>query len=296
MARRHYPRVLIQLLWRLRLDLLVMAGVCLLAALPSGLLKRDFVGQSPLESILGIAVSVFLAFRNTQAINRWWEARGHWGGLVNQSLSWRDLLMALLGSSREQRRDLQRLLQLQVLAVWLVNFELRTWARADLRTLVLAMADRLGFAPSVTLQQVSLERAGEIQRLSAQGALSDMGRDALLRSVVDFNNALGGLQKIRNTPIPQAYDAFVRLIVWLFGFELYLDGLFGGFVWLGVLLFAAFLVAERIGAYVECPFDRDPGSLSLPLNQICLAISQELLPADHPLAAMRRCQDPSIWN
>jgi len=40
--------------------------------------------------VLGISVSVFTAFRNTQAYNRWWEARTLWGGLVNGSRNWRN--------------------------------------------------------------------------------------------------------------------------------------------------------------------------------------------------------------
>ena len=43
-------------------------------------------------SILGIAVSIFIGFRNTEAINRWWEARKLWGELVNLSRCWKDNL------------------------------------------------------------------------------------------------------------------------------------------------------------------------------------------------------------
>ena len=43
--------------------------------------------------VLGISVSVFTAFRNTQAYNRWWEARTLWGGLVNGSRNWRNGLL-----------------------------------------------------------------------------------------------------------------------------------------------------------------------------------------------------------
>ncbi|MEB3276658.1 MAG: bestrophin family ion channel [Cyanobacteriota bacterium] len=296
MARRHYPRVCVQLLWRLRVDLLVMLGLCVAASLSSALLRRDLITQPEVEATLGIAVSVFLAFRNTQAINRWWEARGLWGAVVNQSRTWRDTLLVLLGTGREQRRGHQRLLQLQVLAVWLLNLELRNWAEASHRRTVLALATRLGFTPAVTLQQLSRARALLVNQLAAQGQLSDLGRDALIRSMAAFNDAVGGLQKIRNTPLPPAYDAFVRLIAWLFGFELYLDCLAAGTPVVGGLLFLGFLLAERLAAYVEGPFDRDPSSLSLPLNQICLGISNELLGGDALFADLPSCSDPSIWT
>jgi len=36
------------------------------------------------------------------------------------------------------------------------------------------------------------------------------------------HDAIGGLQRIRNTPIPEYYDVFVRMITWLYGLQLLL--------------------------------------------------------------------------
>jgi len=296
MPRRHYLLVLAQLLWRMRLDLLLMLALCLLVSLPQAGLKRDLITQSGVEATLGIAVSVFLAFRNTQAINRWWEARSLWGVLVNQSRSWRDIVLTLLADRGVSAQKRIQLLRLQVLAVWLLNLELRNVARAPIRQRVLALASQLGFPMAVTVQQVARARSGVIQDLFARGLLSELGRDALLRSVVVFHDAAGGLQKIRNTPLPSAYDAFVRLIAWLFGFELFLDCFVEAQPLIGIALFAGFLTAERIGAYVEGPFDRDPSSLSLPLDQICLGISGDLLAEVNPFAQIATCSDPSVWT
>jgi len=47
---------------------------------------------------------------------------------------------------------------------------------------------------------------------------------------------------------------------------------------------------------VEGPFDRDGSSFSLPLNQICLGISADLLGADSPFADLPECRDPSLWT
>ncbi|MBM5810049.1 MAG: hypothetical protein FJ051_09585, partial [Cyanobacteria bacterium M_surface_9_m1_291] len=272
--RRHYPRVLGQLLLRMRLDLLVMLTLCAITQLLHPALGVGLIRGTGLP-ILGIAVSIFLAFRNTQAINRWWEARGLWGALVNQSRHWRDTLLAVLGPNARQPQAHAQLLQCQVLLIWLVNFELRNVAQRSHRQLVLALAAGLGLGEQVTVQQVSRLRAEALHQLAEQGLLSDLGRDALLRSAEAFTGALGGLQKIRNTPIPPAYDVFVRLISWLFGYALFVDFLKNGAPFTGTLLFLGFLVAERIGAYVEGPFDLDGSSFSLPLDQICLGSSED---------------------
>ncbi len=289
--RIHYPRVLLQLLYRMRLDLLVMGVLCL-ASLGLKTVVESTLIRSTALPMLGIAVSIFVGFRNTQAINRWWEARGLWGAVVNQSRHWRDSLQALV----EPGEDGARLLRLQVLSVWLLNLELRNFGLLVQRQRVIALIADLGLAPDVTLQQVALVRAQALRRLHAVGGVRDMGLDALLRSCEAFTAAVGGLQKIRNTPIPPAYDVFVRLICWLYGFALFVEFSCNDAPFTGACLFLGFLVAERIGAYVEGPFDRDGSSFSLPLNQICLGISRDLLAEDSPFADLPVCDDPSIWT
>jgi len=293
-ARIHYPRVALQLLVRMRLDLLVMLGLCLLSMGLKAFLATTLVSSTALP-MLGIAVSIFVGFRNTQAINRWWEARSLWGAVVNQSRHWRDALLALLDPAG-QAGPWQRLLRLQVLAVWLLNLDLRNYGLRIQRQLVLRLVAELGLPADVTLQQVAIARSELLRRLHAQGALSDLGLDALLRSSEAFTTALGGLQKIRNTPIPPAYDVFVRLICWLYGYALFFEFNADNAPLTGACLFLGFLVAERIGAYVEGPFDRDGSSFSLPLNQICLGISRDLLGDDSPFADLPLCHDPSTWT
>lgn len=297
-ARRHYWRVLVQLFWRLRLDLLVMLGFWLLALLLQPLKSQiDLLNELGLLPFLGIAVSVFLGFRCTHAISRWWEARGHWGAVINQSRHWRDTLQAVLSPKACFGPEQLQMLRLQVLLVWLLNFELRGVAHRSQLERVEQLLHVAGFGSRPTLQQLSLARAAALQRLHAAGAINNYGRDALLRSAEAFTGAVGALQKIRNTPIPPAYDLFVRLLAWLFGLTLLWDFQDSGDPLVGAGLFLAFVAAERIAAYVEGPFDQDGRSFSLPLNQYCLQISEDLLPAEQsPLADLPRCHDPSIWS
>ena len=48
-----------------------------------GRLKLDFgnAGTAPF-ALLGVALSIYLGFRNNAAYDRWWEARKLWGQLV----------------------------------------------------------------------------------------------------------------------------------------------------------------------------------------------------------------------
>ena len=295
-TRRHdYGFVVLQLFWRMRLDLLVFA-----------LLVGAVVWRGPLASrwtltpmgisVLGIAVSIFIAFRNTQAIGRWWEARTLWGAMVNHSRKWRDTLLALISPQRLSTHRGRCLVEYQVAQVWLLNFELRNFWRADLRNGVDGLLADLQLCPDTSLQDLCRQRAMAIERLHRDGWVDSWGRQQLVEVANLCHDAIGGLQRIRNTPIPASYDVFVRLITWLYGLQLLLEFQHSGHALIGVVLFLGFLTAERIGAYVEGPFDRDGSSFSLPLNGICSVITNDLMQRSLNFGGFRPSQDPTRWD
>ena len=212
------------------------------------------------------------------------------------SRHWRDCLHTLLCSDSVWRGEENRLVALQVLQVWLLNFELRGYWRQDAREAVNRLCASLGLPAETTLNHSYRARAAAIGRLRERRAISPWGRDVLLRCAESFTDAVGGLEKVRNTPLPPVYDVFIRLLSWIFGYAIFLDFTSNHSAITGILLFLAFLVAERVGAYVEGPFDRDGSSFSLPLDLICARISSDLLGPDHPLARLPLSKDPSLWT
>ena len=298
LARRNALRVAWQMAARMRLDLLLLVTLCglvLVAKQQMSVKRLELIDGSGL-SMLGIAVSIFVAFRNTQAINRWWEARVLWGAITNCSRHWRDTLRTLIGDDDRLLLQQQRLVALHVLQCWLLNFELRGFWRRDARELVSELSHSLGLADSVRLDQTMALRADLIGGLYRDDAINDWGRDALLRGTEAFTNALGGLQRIRNTPLPPTYDVFIRLICWLYGYALFLSFTHQGLVFTGLVLFLGFVTAERIGAYVEGPFDQDGSSFCVPMDVVCRTISADLLDPHHPLAELPISNDPSLWS
>lgn len=295
-TRRHdYGLVVLQLFWRMRLDLLFFALLVAIVALRGALAGRWTLTPLGL-SVLGIAVSIFIAFRNTQAISRWWEARSLWGSMVNNSRKWRDALLALLPAEPLAGRQQRRLNELQVAMAWLLNFELRNHWHPDLRRCVDALLAELHLPIDTDLQEICRQRAKAIERLHRDGSIDGWGRLQLIDISNQCHDAIGGLEKIRNTPLPASYDVFVRLITWLYGLQLLLEFQRSGHVLIGAVLFIGFLSAERIGAYVEGPFDRDGSSFSLPLNTICSRISDDLIERPLDMGAFRPSRDPARWD
>jgi putative membrane protein len=88
----------------------------------------------------------------------------------------------------------------------------------------------------------------------------------------------------------------VRLITWLYGLQLLLAFQRSGTSGIGLALFFGFLTAERIGSYVEGPFDRDGSSFSLPLNTICSTITADLMERPLAFGAFAPSSDPTRWH
>jgi putative membrane protein len=295
-TRRHdYGLVVLQLAWRMRLDLLLF-GLVILAVLLWGAAASRWTLSSMGLSVLGIAVSIFIAFRNTQAINRWWEARTLMGAMVNHSRKWRDTLLALLPGEPSAARRCRALIEYQVAMVWLLNFELRNYWRSDLRRGVDALLADLRLPAGINLQELCRQRARAIEKLHRDGLIDGWGRQDLIAVIHSCHDAIGGLQRIRNTPLPASYDVFVRLITWVYGLQLLLQFEQSGNGAIGAVLFLGFLTAERIGAYVEGPFDRDGSSFSLPLNSICSTISNDLMKRPLDFGSFLPSQDPVRWE
>ncbi len=296
--RRDYGVVMLTLVWRMRFDLLLLVLISVLVA--NGLVPRGWTGSASAVRILGIAASIFIGFRNTQAIGRWWEARKLWGSVVNVSREWADTLRAHLDSSRPSGRLERKLLRLQVATVWQLNFQLRNFWHRDLRAFQDQLLKDLKLPSSTSLRQLGALRGVWIGDLHREGLIDGFGRMQLMALGNACTDAIGGLERIRNTPLPPSYDVFVRLLSWFFGVLLLvyfhdLEPTIHARVG-GVVIVMMFLMAERIGAYVEGPFDSDGSSFSLPIDSICLTISRDLL--DHATEHVQhlKSSDPVRWT
>ncbi len=163
--------------------------------------------------LLGTGLAVFLGVRNNTAYARWWEARTLWGAVVNNSRSFARTLTVLMAPA-----------EAAPLRHTLVHHQI-AWAHA-LRCLMRRedpARDIAPFLPPETLARV-LKAANPpfaIQREMADllvearrgGWLDGIEATALNANLAALTDAQGGLERIRNTPMPQQYAAFSRVFV-----------------------------------------------------------------------------------
>jgi len=283
-------RVAVLVVWQLKYNLLAVVVVAgLLLPIPDTVQTEN---SAAILSTVGIAASIFIGFRNTIAYNRWWEARTLWGAVINDCRAMNNGLSAVDTGSAAMAAVLDRMRRRQVRYAWQLAAELR------------GVAPPAGVAeltdedpPGATATGLLNRQAQDIQGLSASGHIDYQARVMLMTVNAGLVASQGGLERIRNQPMPIQYDMFIRLMAWVFALVAFnrLDGSthYYGAIVIGLMLMALFVSAERLGYFIERPMDNT--IFDLPMYRFCSTITGNLLGGGHPLAAPRESDKALIW-
>jgi len=260
-------------------QLLLMLAVSVLAVAMGG---RVFGARIPLDTVpfplVGVSLAIFLAFRNNAAYARYVEARQIWGRILIAARALTSQVVNYLpadGDGFERKLFMQRLIAF----VYALTHQLRgTDPSLDLaRYLSQQEAEELRgmhYIPVALLDRIRLmlARAG---RRRGEGEPLLWLLDA---QVSELAAAVGGCERIANTPIPFAYGVLVHRTVYLYCFMLPF-GLVGdlGLATPLVCVFVAYTLfaLEAIAQEISEPFGTDPNCLAL--NAMTRNIERSLL-------------------
>ena len=229
-------------------------------------------------SLIGIALAIFLGFRNSASYDRFWEARKLWGMLLVASRSLLRQAQSFTGLSPAdpQVRALSALL---IALACTLKHQLRaTSVRADLnRLLPEDLALRLSTAqyPCVLL----LREMGQWVREQGQsGRLSDMQIQSLDSTLSELTACHGGCERLASTPIPYAYSVLLHRTVYVYCTLLPFSLLSSAGVLtplISVFIAYAFMALDAIASELEEPFGTEPNDLAL--DALCVTIERSLL-------------------
>jgi len=283
-------RVFALVVWELRGTLIAIAIVVgVLLPVPDAT-QSEYAAA--VLSVLGIGASVFIAFRNTTGYNRWWEARTLWGAIIIGSRSTHNNLTAVDNGSAAMAEILDRMRRRQVRYCWQLNSELRG-TPVHPQVVALTPEDPAGTDATELLRR----QAADVAALAADGHIDEQARLLLMNANTATVTAQSGLERIRNEPVPIHYDMFIRALAWFFGIMAFsrLDGAahHPSSVAVGILLMTTFIVAERLGRFIEQPMNNSIFDISM--NRICATITGNLLGAGHPLAQQRESDKAAVW-
>lgn len=229
----------------------------------------------------GSALVLFLSLRNNAAYGRWWEARTLWGAIVNSSRTFaRQACTMVVQSENGPPAGIlhQDMVRRQIAYAHALRFHLLKQSPEDMLA-DLDDAERSQLSELTNVPNAILMRSGQAMAEACKdGALGAYDRVAMERTLADLTNAQGGLERIRNTPLPKQYAQYPRLFVTAFCVLLPLglvDGLHIYTPIASTLVGFMLMTMEKMGSDLQDPFNNDVHDV--PMESICQTIRIDLL-------------------
>ena len=268
-------------------ELAVCTAIAVLVTLTHGFVYQWKITLTTVPfTLIGLALAIFLGFRNNAAYDRYWEGRKLWAELVYRSRSFARGLQTLLHyeapATPQDRDDPRRAMILRTIAfASALRHQLRgSDALPDVRRL-LGAEEAQAFARARCGTEFLLRQMGSglgtelrARRLDAPVA-ADMDQTLSAMAAV-----AAGCERIKHTPIPFPYTLLLHRTAWLYCFLLPF-GLVDlvGFMTPFVVAIVAytFFGLDALGDEIEDPFGLADNHL--PLDALCREIEINLLEA-----------------
>ena len=214
-------------------------------------------------SLFGLALSVFMGFRNNVCYDRWWEARKQWGELIVQCRSLARESAVLLAASTAnpvQERIVRRCIGFAYALAARLREEdalaaARPWVQLD-------EAETLAGCRNVPDALLAINR--DLAACLRRGELTDILYQALTQRAAACAAIQAACERIKFTPSPFAYSLLLHRTAWLFCLLLPF-GLVGALEYLtpvAVTIIAyTFFGLDALGDELEDPFGKDENDL-----------------------------------
>ncbi len=210
-----------------------------------------------MHGMLGFVISLLLVFRTNTAYDRWWEGRKMWGALVNNSRNFALKLSAML-SDEHDRAYFRKMIPgyALVLHKHLGNEQTGKvlFDDADLEL------DQHKHRPN----QVAQMMFAKINDLYQSKKITGDQLIILNAEVQSFTDICGACERIKNTPIPYSYSAFIKKFIFFYVMTLPWGYAFSlGYYVAPVVVFIFYVLAslELIAEEIEDPFGGDTNDL-----------------------------------
>lgn len=211
--------------------------------------------------VFGVALSLFLGFRNNAAYSRWWEARKLWGALIGDVRTLARHTVIFLPDGPDRAQFLKT-------AVAFAHLH-RSFLRGDDVANDIAEFDALTRARNPA--DAALRDMG--RQLARMTEADGFGRLAIARVLGDLGMSQAGCERIATTPLPFVYSLLVRRTTYLYCLFLpfaLLDA--GGLLTplIAAIVAYVFFGLQAVTNELEHPFS--DGSNGLPLGAMCRVI------------------------
>ncbi len=169
-------------------------------------------------TLLGIALSLFLGFRNNASYQRWWEARGLWGQLVYDTRSFTRQVLSYIDDGGEKGRDSQRrLVYLSIAFTHALRHRLRDSAPWQDVERFVEPIHHTSMQQAQNLPDYLLRLLGkELGYCRQQRLTSDLMLQNMDERINSMTVVLSACERIHSTPLPFAYTLLVHRTTYLY--------------------------------------------------------------------------------
>lgn len=166
-------------------------------------------------AFIGTAISVILSFKLSQSYDRWWEARKIWGSIVNDSRSFVLQLQSFV--AKEHQNEIRQIAFRHIAWCYSLGQSLRGLdAIENLENFIskeeIAEIEKQSNKPLSLLQLNTLQ----ILELKEKESMSIFSQIQLNNTLVNFSNAMGMAERIKNTVFPVTYRIFLHFFIYIF--------------------------------------------------------------------------------
>ena len=261
----------LQRTWK-RLLLTVACAVAVTVAYESGHIGAT-LSTLPF-SLIGLALGIFLGFRNNTSYDRFWEGRKLWGRMVNVSRSFTRQIQTMVGPmpgepvDEVERAAVHAELVHRVIGyVHVFRHHLRDEADiSDVGAHLPEQEIEALASESNRPAAVSARTGARLRELWDRGWIHPMHLPVLEGSLTEMTGIQGGCERIKATPIPASYTILIHRIVASYAFALpfgIVDTVHGWTPVVVLLIAYAFYGLDAIGDEIENPFGFDANDLPL---------------------------------
>ena len=223
-----------------------------------------------MHGMLGFVISLLLVFRTNTAYDRWWEGRRMWGSLVNNSRN----LAIKLGSILKDEKDRNYFRKMIPSYASILHKHLNdSDTSKQLFDDVDLEIDHHTHKPN----QVAKMLFDKINDLYESKKITGDQLIILNTELQSFTEICGACERIKNTPIPYSYSAFIKKFIFFFVMTLPFGFVFSlGYYVIPVVIFIFYVLAslELIAEEIEDPFGSDENDL--PTQKIAANIKKHV--------------------
>ena len=246
-------------------------GVCFLEIEHWKLSEKSHVKNiSIMHGMLGFVISLLLAYRTNTAYDRWWEGRKLWGSLVNSSRNLA-LKLSVILSDESDKKFLREVIPMyaSILSKHLSNKEVSKMLFENIDLEI----DHQKHKPN----QVAKTIFHKINELYKSGKITSDQLITINNELQTFTDVCGACERIKNTPIPYSYSAFIKKFIFFYIMTLPFGYVFSlGYYVIPVVVFIFYVLAslELIAEEIEDPFGGDDNDL--PTKKIAANIKKHV--------------------